>query len=406
MFGLIALAVTHPALIGQVQQQETMYRNAVQVPTGKNGYEEYLQAADLIANSKERSLIITAGSNPVTKPVLAARREVLSKFVKVIDLVRKGNAKEVYDPRTTVGAATLYPEFAEFKSIARIFVCESYIRFADGNPRAGTQAIMDGLTFARKASQTTLISYLVSVAITAIMLAEAENHLYHFSEPDAIRLIDYCTKAVADTQALVKAMEGERTFMQAEVKSLLSDPKKYLGVGDTYDTEQTAALLKTFGSMDPATRGKVGARVMARIDDQFNRISNLMSQPVKNWDSPPELPAMDDSAEGLLLEMVMPIHSQVLLAAGKSQAQLALLRVHAYIIKYRWQHNTLPASLKVLENDEHIIDPISGEPFEYKILGPNSYELFSKGFKSTGPIHLKYKREPKEDGGGPPPPSQ
>lgn len=78
------------------------------------------------------------------------------------------------------------------------------------------------------------------------------------------------------------------------------------------------------------------------------------------------------------------------------EAMLHLLGTHASIMRYKWNHNALPGSLKDLETDrlyapEIISDPFTSKPLIYKLIG-EQYDLFSAGADGDG-YRLPYRKK-------------
>lgn len=73
--------------------------------------------------------------------------------------------------------------------------------------------------------------------------------------------------------------------------------------------------------------------------------------------------------------------------ALRTRTQLRLLKLHAEIQKFRWQHGRLPAQLGEVTSDPGEVDPLTGEAFSYQ-QQPHGYKLVSKGTRQTGEIDL------------------
>ena len=61
-----------------------------------------------------------------------------------------------------------------------------------------------------------------------------------------------------------------------------------------------------------------------------------------------------------------PVLDQMLEARGKLQARARMVGCHAAIRNYRWEHDSLPATLDVLRLGDMAMDPFTGEAFQYK----------------------------------------
>ena len=80
--------------------------------------------------------------------------------------------------------------------------------------------------------------------------------------------------------------------------------------------------------------------------------------------------------------------------AMRSRAQFRLLRLHALIQSFKWQHGRLPRLITEAASAAEIFDPLTGEAFHYQPM-PSGYKLYSKGVSPTGEIELAY-HKPRE----------
>ena len=77
-------------------------------------------------------------------------------------------------------------------------------------------------------------------------------------------------------------------------------------------------------------------------------------------------------------------------ALAKARLQLRLLRVHAQIIRYRWNTGALPANLDQCCSTDSRIDPFTREPLHFEPI-EGGYRLYSLGVPDVGKVELKYK---------------
>ena len=101
------------------------------------------------------------------------------------------------------------------------------------------------------------------------------------------------------------------------------------------------------------------------------------------------------------------IKTQYANAVAKGRIQLRLLRLHAQVIEYKWQHNKLPTKLEDFAKDHAGFDPIANEPFHYE-LKDGSYRIYSMGIPGLGRMELRYRNTvpPKPSPDNPLPPTQ
>src|SRR5579871_6835274 len=98
-------------------------------PTGLNGYEDFVMAADLIRDNKAFDEA-TDGNNTT----LAVRRRALADpaCARALALLREGLKKPIASPRTQMDETTVLPELTWFRALGRLLMVEQYVLLADG----------------------------------------------------------------------------------------------------------------------------------------------------------------------------------------------------------------------------------------------------------------------------------
>src|SRR5262245_58744269 len=96
------------------KREESLLGQLVPKPTGQNGYEELLAAADALRKSR----VFAQAEVAVPDPPLAWKREVLldPPVVRCLGLLQRGVAKPIHSPRQEVDLYTVLPEMAPFRS--------------------------------------------------------------------------------------------------------------------------------------------------------------------------------------------------------------------------------------------------------------------------------------------------
>lgn len=108
--GLPAVAAQGQEVVGALAAPEVkppLFPLLFPHPTHNNGYEEWVQAVDLIRSNASMEALFAAA-----EPTLAMKRRVLSDpaVEQALLLVRAGLRKPVYSPRATVEENTTFPE--------------------------------------------------------------------------------------------------------------------------------------------------------------------------------------------------------------------------------------------------------------------------------------------------------
>jgi hypothetical protein len=434
---MLCLALALSLLLGHhpVQGRETIYRQVVEKPDINNGYEDYLRAADMVthharlgvfmswtpkqyqelladkqtrADAKKEDdwawsdvdeLRLSIAREVKDADHLSVQRLITKEFTAPLDRIRIGNQKRVWNPREKVDLVTLFPELAQFKSLAKMFRADAYVRLADGESSIATNNLLDGLTFARRIGGQSLISDLVSIACTAIVLAAFDEHLDRFTAKDARKIAAYCEAALSEPLTFIQSMRQERESTVAMVDEIFNSPETARAFLSFDEDESSQRLEKYVKDMSASERGSVKALFKRKVSEIFGAFEARLGKDESTWlaamDSqlPPEPTTVANAEDCVdaLLNVITPFYPQAIVSVLKSRAQLRLLGLHARIIEFKWQTTKLPTSLAETASAEQRLDPLTKTEFRYELL-EGAYKLYSNGLATTGPIELRYRR--------------
>ena len=399
-------------------QGKTLLQQVVPNPTGQNGYEEYLRAAQIVYEPDIGVYLMwqpgvgASRELPADHPeaakrhellkrlekmtLLEVRREALNRYGEALVWVRQGNAKPVFDPRQDINSASLFPELAHFRSLAKLAGAAAYVHDADGNSAKATETLLDALTMSNNIEPSTIISYLVGVACQAIVLSSFQTRMDRLSTTDAERVADAVTRRLVQTPAVVGAMRVDARFMAGFLDDLQQTPPD-VGIGSG-----------GFAALSPAQRATVVRDVNSKLQAHYEGVLLRLQGPESEWvfeetatdradyaaTSPKEI------AEFLLQQMV-PVLGHVGTAAAKERTQMRLLRLAARVVAFRWEHERLPNTLEDAAPAAEIADPLTGDRFQYTPMS-DRFRVYSKGVPVTGEIDIRYVRNLTDS--NPPPP--
>lgn len=417
--GLVVLPATYaqthpngrPSLLSQV----------VPHPTGQNGYEDYLRAADLCRDdyaglilSWSPTQFADMQSQPLSEDAearaeqqrrreiarelstlnyLGVQRLVLRRYRQALQHIRNGNQKPCFDPRTSLTPSTPFPELSYMKSVVRLLGEAAYAEFADGHSGEGTQILLDLLTFSKRVQTSTLISSLVSIAMNSMVLAQLNRDLPYLSASDAEKITRYADQWIDAPGNFEGVLRGEIAFYSSSF-DLVSKMKSNKDLADLAETG-----LGSWGSFSAAQR-EISIRIAkGLVNDYVGRTASLFRQPESTWAEPISTPAdeltgnpVSPEETGVALTALVLTHTdQWRVSILRSRAQVRLLGLHARVIAYRWAHNELPRQLSDAVPADRLKDPLAKDQFVYELKG-TSYRLYSKGSKQTGEVELKYTR--------------
>ncbi|HTE20450.1 MAG TPA: hypothetical protein VK689_18955, partial [Armatimonadota bacterium] len=350
----------------------------IRQPTGRNGYEELLQASDLLRTSK------LLGKAQDTNASLSIKRQALAEkpVMDALRLTRQGLAKPVFPPRQEITPYTNFPEFAGFRNIGRVLRIQQYVLLADGRTTEALGVLRLGLRLGRVLQAQTLISGLVGIAVDAITVNTLGGHLDQLSARDCELLLQVCLERLREPDPYPEILEGEQRLAWATLaEARKAAAKDGLGTlldsdADEEDTEKETPEPKPQVPLTPQELEALWKEVERRVDDAFARARVEVRKPL--WERALAKADEDESLAEQLADMFAPIFTQAGHAYARNQAQLRLLACHAAIRRYRWEHDRLPPTLAVLDLGDLAVDPFTGEPLQYEVTGVQ-YRLHSVG---------------------------
>ena len=364
-----APAPPRPPIFGQLFPQ----------PTGQNGYEEWVQASDLIRNNKGIDRATEQGATLTMKRRLLAEPAVQS----ALHLLHVGLSKPA-PPRLERYADTKLPQYIPFFKLGNLLAIELYVQFADGRVDAALDTLDDGLHFGYRIQSDTGISILAGIVVANYVLEGLGPHLDQLSEYQCLR----AQRIVEEMKALPSPLAFEMRAYQQEQTRMLdrlgADPKGVENVlGDLGDEEKWGADERDVAARlrrDPASLSLFANQAKAQLSAYYTEaIARLNLPPFQR--KPLLFPGHDTPGGKLLAMFVIPVEWYVR-HNDEADARLRLLGVHAAIRAYRWEYNRLPQSLADLHIRDLALDPFTGAPLHYQNNGA-TYDLFSSGAVST-----------------------
>lgn len=402
-----------------VQNDSSLLAKLVPVPTGRNGYEDFLRAGDLIGSNnwsvyeqwigfKRNHLVLTQtdvegdsdvpdmppGVSPEMSE-LAVRKVANERFGGAYDVLKIGNGKQVWDPRDDLGMASLFPELSRFKTLAKIGINKAHVEFSEGRTTQAIDDLFDGITFSKHMYHSVLVSCLVGVAIQAIMLSEFNEHLGQLSFSDAELIDRRCSVLLSEKLSFSEVYKREAGLASHDLAELIKSPDLFLSDED----------LKSFGQgfkdLGPNDQLKLQQMVTETLRQRFEAAQQRMGGDEADWllsegEMDPIPSPRDQSVSNLALLMANSLSGKDTMrgsakAIAKGRIQLHLLQLHAKVMEYHWKNNQWPKKIEEFAEPKVAFDPFAKSPFHYE-LKDGGYRLYSLGVPGAGPIELKYHR--------------
>ncbi len=349
-------------------------------PTGRNGYEDFVLAGDALRESTLYDRIEGDWGNATLQQIVSVMNDPAVK--RAISLLQNGVRKPIVTPHliSEMTADTLFPQFAQFRQLARLLSLKLYGEAAAGKLGSAVETLELTLQLGYSTEQDTIISGLVGIAVEAIGLTRMAQIVPQFSRRDCIQLqtlLEARLKAPPTAQLIFR---NERDFT---LKSLLKQEYKSSdfvsppGEGDEPLTPEQIRLKEALSN--PASAKALMEKAAERVREDYDALIETAGLPA--WKRKPFAPPKNDgSVAGFLTEMLTPANFMVLDRYDQNRAQLQLLALQAALRKFRWDWDRLPETLTELHLPELTTDPFTGEPLFYRVLsGGETYDLHSAG---------------------------
>jgi hypothetical protein len=368
MLLLIAVAVAQTSLLGKIVAQHDP----------QNGYEDYLRAAELVSTHDFGLYREVIGN--INRPIeelpegvtkddddLATKRKMVTKFSEALRIMREGNAKDVYDPRSGYTLETTFPELSYFKSLAFLDAGSAHVNMADGDSAAATNDFIAGLTFGEKLSTGPLVSRLVGLAADSILFRELNNDLSGLSLADATRLESFADVVLADKTSAAAAFKREMSMSLRDVDIILNQSDKLT------DDDLDANLLNQLKGLSAPDRQQVARELTTMITLRSSKVVAALQGPDSDWlaaateaGEPSPSATLSDS----LYEAMWGGLGEIMIQQeARRRVQWRLLKLSAMAVEYRWHNGKLPNALADFAPDDEM-DPVTGKDFMYRRDGP------------------------------------
>ena len=357
------------------QPDPSVFSRLFTQPTGQNGYEDWVQAGDLVRDTK---LVDQAAE---TNATLTFKRRVLDDpaVQKALHLLREGLNKPAQSPHNVLDENTTYPEFGPLRRLGGLLATEIYVRFANGSVDGAIDTLNDGLCFGYRIQSGAWIGGLSGIVVQEAVLQEFSAHLDQLSQYQCNRVQRLIEEVVAWPSPATTIINNYRASQLHRLEAIRSDPKALQTLFKELTEEETdplaPSLLRSLNN--PFTSiGQIFDRAEALLNGYL--IGVLANRKLPIQERKFVRPIKDDLPGGRLCAVFLPDLERFTGHYDRLEAELRLLGVHAAIRGYRWEHSSLPASLTDLHLGTLIVDPFTGNSLMYRRSG-ETYDLSSRG---------------------------
>ncbi len=340
-------------------------------PTGQNGLEELVRAAELLGKSRAGQSIDQA-QNPTLS-------ELQTWFAdpgvrQAVAWMRQGLKKPVRSPHATLTSATPFPEFALFRRLGRLLRHQSHLAFAEGRHADAMRTAEDGLRLGYVACYDSLIGGMVGAALLSLTLNAAMRHRQRWSAPDCDRLLRLSREWLDAPNPFDSLWASERRVFEELMISFEKDPEEFIDGFSSEDSPLESRQVIEALKNDPAGRARVAMQLKEKYDESLARQRQFINDPSR--EIPKEKPGF--SAVDILMNEIGPSFEQISSRFVEVRIKIQLLGVHGAIQRYFWEKNSYPENLNALKLGEFVFDPCTRQPLNYRKID-DRYELFSAG---------------------------
>ncbi len=280
---------------------------------------------------------------PPSPEHIARLRQALARRQGLVTLIHQAAQKPVcvFNRNYALGPDLLFPEYAKMRGGLRVMTNESLVLLADGKLLDAIRNEAIGFKMAQHAaSDSTLISKLVGVALNAITLHFMERVLYTAGDQPGV------AQAVADTisqnwhtVSMADGMRGD-IIMGEVICDMMRDGKVQLNAKDGIKTDGSGHSLSILrqaivdaNELNLLTSQRQGLSWMTRSYmagkaglEEVNREATTYARlPTRN-----------------LAAIIMPVLTQARSKQAQGEAQAAVVRMAAFAFAYQQSHGQFP----------------------------------------------------------------
>ncbi len=163
---------------------------------------------------------------------------------------------------------------------------------------------------------------------------------------------------------------GKEIGRRAEEASAASDNgEPSLDIGRQMETLFAPRPPRSFNPTPAAVEKR--RQIAALIESDYRRLTSLLSDPFAPL--PPKTEKPKELEEAFMFNFAS-IADDGVPELQKQRLQIRLLKAHAAIRRFQWEHDRPPHTLAELEDKTLVLDPATRTPFQYKVEG-DTYTL-------------------------------
>jgi hypothetical protein len=364
-----------------LMQGPSYFEQAFPNPTGNNGWEEYVMAADVMRHSDaNRAVNRFSMAERKWDDSIEGARETVRKYRKACDLIRIGNKKPLVYPwkDDEHGMPNDPAAMTSYSNVVKLLGDEVRVRFADGNAQAAAESIVAGVEFARRYAQGSFIEALKGSAWHAMSLAKLKLHLHSLDLSGLGKVREAFEKCAEEQPPLVRSLFAGFERDRAEAKRIFDDLEED---SEFWEVPDEAFAIK------PEQRAKYLLEIDREILSLQKKLKTMFAQEERFWRDP----VLEHPDPVVAYAISQTLYANIPLIAVRNRTQMRLAALHCRVMEFKRRHNRFPRELAELGRPSVWYDPATGGPFFYSRLSEQSFTLYSTGTEETGKIGLSWR---------------
>jgi len=393
--------------------RRSLYAQFIEHPTGRNGFEDYLKAADALSEPTAsaayyavQNRTTSRGSSPIPEAewakgisLLDLKRNLRDKTKDAFALIKSGNQKPFV---STISHDPLKGEMfgvtAFLNRATREACLISDAEVADGHISEATDLLLGEIEFQNQVGSDDVISDLSANNMTSVVLKQFDIHMSVLKADDYAAIVSRTDALLRKPPKLMLAFDRQlKTDLQwmnlvidEGANSKPRDPKTLSG--DSVEYERVNSEVRKLSPSELKAMKTSAAKV---VSDAYSQIHNTLQGPEAKWPARTGTPPV---APKTLIGDVTRGHLPFLDACSneaRTRTQLRILRLRALIESYRLKNSRLPSSLADLSTPDATADPYAASQFNYTVSG-DTYNVSSAMTDKGFPIEMVRRLPPKK----------
>lgn len=353
-----------------------------------NRYDYYLAAGRLLKRASDQEIEYHR------QPPTEASIRYLERNRKALDLLIQGaNRSQCFLPYT-ISFYTLFPDGPYLRRLARLMVRRIRYDLATEDGMDAVKHFQVGMRFARDVQGSGgILEYLSGAAMEAIVSSPLREQIDYFSAKECRLLVNHLSGIEAEPEPLMSALrhdfEVDRRFLRAlqndqeNTPELMEMLERLLYFAESEESEEETPTpspeVEEIRKLmqDPLSRRAFLARVLDRFEQYHQQMMDGLQRPWGAQQVPAPSEPSGDLASFFINNSVISLDGNSLLnRALLMRTERRLLMLRFALRAYKLRHGSYPQHLEDLKLGALILDPFTGKPFAYRLVG-DTYELRS-----------------------------